>query len=873
MPRGGNPAETAAATPRGSSDAHPTMIGRYRVLQKLGEGGFGIVYMAEQREPVQRRVAIKVIKHGMDTRQVIARFEAERQALALFDHPNIAGVFDAGETDAGRPYFVMELVSGVRITEYCDRNKLTIRDRLDLFLQVCSAVQHAHTKGVIHRDLKPANVLVSVQDGPPVCKVIDFGIAKATRSSLTDKTLVTEQRQLVGTPAYMSPEQAEGSSDIDTRTDVYSLGAMLYELLTGATPFSIDQLVRAGLSDVPRMIRDVEPPLPSTLISRSTADLPAVAANRRIEPDRLRPAIRGELDWIVMKCLEKDRTRRYGGAGELAADLTRFLSGEPVAAAPPSTTYRMRKFVRRHRVAVGAGTAVAAALVIGLGAALIGLRSAVRARDAEVAARAAAETARSEAARAAESAREEASKSQAALQFVAEMFGAIDPALARGHDVTVAEVIDPAAERVTHAFAGQPQAEAMVRGVLGQAYTNIARYDRANHELERAWEIRKSLGKVDDAEGLTLRFNMAVALLQGGDFARSREILEEVRHGRTALLGPEARESLAVLSLLAVARQMGGDTEGAIGDVRAVLAIQERTLGRTDRDTLDSMASLADMLESVGKLDESLKVAHDAAERARVAFGAESSVALMTQSIEAETLLTLDRYQEAAPLLEQVVRGKEKMYGEAHPGTLVSLDLLAAALRYMGRQEEAISLARKIVARSTQAQGERSPVTLTYQNNLAQALRQAGQLDEAEQIFGRLLALRKEIGGETARETLILKGNFGLLLLQRGKAKEALPLLRESLEGFQQTQPAGHWMIGYAMLNLGRCEIALHEHEEAETTLLASHAMLEKALGPSHERTIQVRRALVELYEAWPKPEAAKEWRDPPTSTTSRDAG
>ena len=357
-------------------------IGRYKLLQDIGEGGFGIVYMAEQEEPVRRRVALKVIKLGMDTKQVIARFEAERQALALMDHPNIAKVFDAGATESGRPYFVMELVKGERITDYCDKNRLVTRERLNMFVQICHAIQHAHQKGVIHRDIKPSNILVSMQDGKPAPKVIDFGIAKATEQRLTEKTLFTALEQLIGTPAYMSPEQAEMTGvDIDTRSDIYSLGVLLYELLTGKTPFDPKELMAKGIEEMRWTIRDQEPRRPSTrLTTLDEGELTTTAKRRQTDPPKLVRLVRGDLDWIVMRCLEKDRTRRYETANGLASDLLRHLNNEPVLARPPSKLYRFQKMVGRNKLACAATSAVALALLLGV---VVSVWQARRARQAE----------------------------------------------------------------------------------------------------------------------------------------------------------------------------------------------------------------------------------------------------------------------------------------------------------------------------------------------------------------------------------------------------------------------------------------------------------------------------------------------------------
>lgn len=442
-------------------------IGRYKLLQVIGEGGFGVVYMAEQTEPVVRKVALKIIKLGMDTREVVARFEAERQALALMDHPHIAKVLDGGATDSGRPYFVMELVRGVSITEFCTRNDLGTQARLELFAQVCQAVQHAHQKGVIHRDIKPTNVLVTLDDGVPMPKVIDFGVAKAMHTRLTEKTLFTRYEQFVGTPAYMSPEQAELSAlDVDTRADIYSLGVLLYELLTGTTPFDTKSLLEAGLAEVQRVIREEEPPRPSIRVS--TAGAAGVEGRGPADAATLGRVLAGDLDWIVMKALEKDRSRRYGTAAEFGEDIRRHLENQPVVAGPPRASYRIRKFLVRNRVGVGAGLLIAFALVVGIVGTTIGM---FEARQNE------------------ERAQGEAKRALAAFEFLLSTLSLANPEVALNPEVSVLTLLEHTSGGVSEAFGDYPGLEVRVRDTIGRAYTRLSRYELAEPHLRRVVEM------------------------------------------------------------------------------------------------------------------------------------------------------------------------------------------------------------------------------------------------------------------------------------------------------------------------------------------------------------------------------------------------
>jgi serine/threonine protein kinase len=587
-----------------------TVIGPYKLLEQIGEGGFGVVFMAEQEKPLRRKVALKVLKPGMDTRQVVARFEAERQALALMDHSNIAKVFDAGTTASGRPYFVMELVRGVPITEFCDQRRLTPRQRLELFVLVCQAVQHAHQKGIIHRDLKPSNILVTLHDTVPVPKVIDFGIAKATGQKLIERTLFTQFAQIVGTPLYMSPEQAEMSGlDVDTRSDVYALGVLLYELLTGTTPFESATLKKVGLDEMRRIIREEEPPTPSQRLSTLEAKACSTISERRgVEERRLRQLLQGELDWIVMKALEKDRNRRYESASALAADVQRYLNDEAVEACPPSAGYRLRKYWRRNRrILVTAG--MFAAVLVAATAVSVWL-----AVDANAARRLADErldnekTARSEAAT-------EAAVARAVNDFLqGDLLGQVisvpefSETSAGNQPLTVREALDRAAAKIGDRFQDQPLVEAAIRMTIGIAYIRLYRSGNglAVLHLERALKLRRDHLGSDHPDTLASIGRLAQAYQCEDRHREAIALLERRLESGKATLGPDHPDTLEFTQGLALAYRQAGQWDLSVPLLEQVLDKRRTICGPTHPDTLETMHWLAMTYTDMGRFKDSM---------------------------------------------------------------------------------------------------------------------------------------------------------------------------------------------------------------------------------------------------------------------------
>jgi serine/threonine protein kinase len=680
------------------------MIGRYKLLEQIGEGGCGLVYVAEQTEPIRRRVALKIIKLGMDTKSVIARFEAERQALALMDHPNIAKVLDAGATETGRPYFVMELVRGLKITDYCDEAKLSTRARLDLFMQVCQAIQHAHQKGIIHRDIKPSNILVTVNDGLAVPKVIDFGIAKATSGQqLTDKTVYTAFQQFIGTPAYMSPEQAILTSvDIDTRSDIYALGVLLYELLTGKTPFDAQQLLAIGLDEMRRTIRELEPPRPSTRVrTLSGQELSTTAQRRGLDAPRLLSELRGDLDWIIMKALEKDRSRRYETANGLAMDIQRHLTNEPVVARPPSSLYRLEKMARRNKLGFSAAAAVTVALVTGLGVAswmflkekeararaVTAERQANRARENESLLRQQAEANEKKASI-------EAQKSRQVTHFLEDMLKGVGPSAALGRDTKMLrEILDKTADRISRDLQDQPDVEAEIVNTIGEVYLALGQYEKAEQMHRRALATLISL--------------------------RGREHLDVARslHNLGATLRAELQQA------------------GAEVAYRDALQIRKKLLGNEHLDIAESLSGLGMTRQSRGYPSEAETLLREGLAMKRKLLPLEHPSIAASLFDLSQCLLRRDKSLEAEPLLREALAIQRKVWGNDDLRVASVLGKLGVSLASQGNLVEAKAVQQDALVRNRALFGKEHPAVADSLGELALVLQRQGNFQEIEALF------------------------------------------------------------------------------------------------------------------------------------------
>jgi serine/threonine protein kinase/tetratricopeptide (TPR) repeat protein len=850
-----------------------TVIGRYKLLQQIGEGGFGLVFLAEQEKPVRRKVALKIIKLGMDTRQVIARFEAERQALALMDHPHVAKVLDAGATEAGRPYFVMEFVEGVAITKYCDRHELSLRDRLDLFIQVCAAVQHAHQKGIIHRDIKPSNVLVAQRDGKPVPKVIDFGIAKATEQKLTERTMFTEFGQFLGTPAYMSPEQAEMSSeDVDTRSDIYSLGVLLYELLTGTTPFDIKTLRSAGITEIQRMIREDEPHRPSTRMTTLGDALAVVAKLRKTDAKRIKTTLRGDLDWIIMKALDKDRGRRYDSAADFARDLERYLNHEPVTAGPPSVSYRLQKFIRRNRTGVAVG-AIAAIALIGFAATMT-----VQAE------RIATERDR---------ANHEREMSDRVVQFQTNMLQRIKP-LKLGEGVAAdlrnrleaalsdkgqpedqreasltsldgllsevnltdtartildANILAPAVTTVEDEFADQPLVEARLLEALGRTYMALGLNDQALTRVERSLDLRRKHLPPDHRDTLRTIVLHAMVLWELGRSNESGDMLQKTIATYEKEFGPEDPGTLFAKGCLAardVDRGLGAKARKQYEDL---IKVQERVLGPEHEDVASTLLNLGILLINQHHDDDAVPVL----ERAFNIFSKESPDdhgRLKAMQNLAKAYQALQRTDEAAKLQAEAMERLERTRGARHPDTVEAVGNLADLYKAQGDYQKAEPIAKKALELHRAVFGDAHRKTIKTITDVGIILGMLGRHAEAEKYHVEAYERAKAAFGATSRDALEDLNNLAVHYWYLGEYQKALEAFTECLTGMEQRHGKDHVQTTHAMLNLAIIYTKLGRVDESQSMLESALAIRTKTYGLDHPETLLVRGSIAFLsYE------------------------
>ena len=759
-------------------------IGSFKLLQQIGEGGMGVVFLAKQQSPVRRNVALKVVKPGMDSRQVLARFEAERQALAIMDHPNIAKVFDAGATESGRPYFVMELIKGEPITEFCDRNHLAPRERLDLFTQVCNAVQHAHQKGVIHRDVKPTNVLVEMHDSIPVVKVIDFGVAKALGQELTDKTLFTGFGQLLGTPLYMSPEQAGYSAlDIDTRSDIYSLGVLLYELLTGSTPFNKERFVKAAQDEIWRIIREEDPPKPSTRLSESKDSLASISAQRHTEPAKLTKLVRGDLDWIVMKAMEKERGRRYETASGLARDIERFLHDEAVEACPPSAIYRMKKFGRRNKGPVLAAGMVLLTLIAGIAGTSFGLVRAERARRTLIRQAESERLARQEA-----ESRE--TEKNAVLEFVENrILAAARPVGIEGglgNDVTLRQAIEAALPFVKSGFANQPLIEARLRMTLGASFYYLGDAKPAAAQFERAGELFTNVLGADHSDTLASRQNLAECYAAIGRDPEALQLYEDTAKRQTKPDFDHPKLLSSTYNLATAYASLGRHAE-SLRLFKENLSRREARLGRHHWGTVEGMDHLADSHESLGQHAEAMKLREETLARRRARFVPEHSEVLTNLNKLANSYAAVGRYADNLKLREELLKLRQVKLGPEHPDTIASMYRLAVAQALTGRVDEACRMIDKIVERGffTQALASATKIGHDAVNQLISgAVRYPGERTP-QPLDALVLGELRLIAGEQAPAEAAIRAaiqrdgakpyfykSLGLCLFASGKSDE-----------------------------------------------------------------------------------------------------
>jgi non-specific serine/threonine protein kinase/serine/threonine-protein kinase len=792
-----------------------TIGGKYKLREKLGEGGMGKVFVAERKDHIKQHVAVKLIRPGLETKSIQARFEQERQALAIMDHPNIAKFFDGGVTDWGQPYFVMELIKGIPITKYCDQERLTVHDRLRLFAPVCEAVQHAHQKGIIHRDIKPSNILVALYDGKPVPKVIDFGVAKAVNQTLTDKSIYTEIKTIVGTLEYMAPEQAElNNLDIDTRVDIYALGVTLYELLVGTVPFSRKDFEASVLPEMLRMIREVEPQKPSTKLSHSDS-LPSVAATRKLEPRKLTKLLSGDLDWIIMKCLEKERARRYETANGLLQDLQRYLADEPVSAGPPSAWYRVRKFTKRHRGKVLAASLLAASLLAGAVGTTWNMFRALRAEH---------------------SAETEAATAKAVQAFLEEdllnQVSAEEQARARqpiDKDLKLRTALDRAADAIQKGkFENQPLVLASIELTIGRAYHALGLYDQAKPHIDRSLELRKKYLGERHPETLKSRLAQARHLVQTTNYKTAEPLLQQLVADADRTEAPsETKEDCRLM--LGHARYQLRDYHGALALYEGV---RDARLGRyteDDRRTLYVTPFIAQTLNLLGDIKTSEDLFLRTLEKQRRVLGNEDPDTLITIQKLGSFYLKRFEYSKAAPYVEELVTTGKRVYPEDHLMMLAIYNDQAALFTGQGKLMEAGGAFKRLFELSTKLYGADHDSTIAFALNQAACLVFQKQFQEAEDVYLTIRPLVQKKHGTDSPMMRRIQRDLAGVCVKTNRFDDADVYFAQVLETAVPSKSISRGELFIDYMNAAKAKLRLQKPEELEKLLTEAEPLRHEA--------------------------------------------
>ncbi|HEY7641348.1 MAG TPA: tetratricopeptide repeat protein [Steroidobacteraceae bacterium] len=791
-------------------------IGPYLLVRELGEGGCGVAYLAEQTAPVKREVAIKVIKLGMDTKAVIARFEAERQALALMDHPNVARVFDAGATSEGRPYFVMELVRGIRITDYCNQSRLPVAERLYLFIQVCQAIQHAHQKGIIHRDIKPSNVLVTMNDGLPAAKVIDFGIAKATQGRLIDHTLHTEVDQIMGTPAYISPEQVEpGQAGVETRSDIYSLGVLLYELLTGRTPFDAHELAQAGIDRLRERLRTEEPLRPSRCLnSLDDEQLRRISESNGTTATKLVKQVRDDLDWIVMQCLEKEPARRYQTVRELMADIERYLRHDPVLARPPTMGYALRKLVRRNRIAL-AGIVASLAFVAFIIA--FAVLSALHARQI------AAER---------DHAEKERQNAQKVSNVTMNVFAIADPFQTFANGVSGSALLDQAARSIERELRDQPAPRARLLVALGRAYSRRGEFRPAIGYLTEATQILSRMPGAEK-EALAAMINLSLPLRTSGDLQGARETLVQAEQLARRYEFQQTRDYADLLLNRARLSMFEGQIPAARTDLERSLHLYRTLVGPR---AIEVAQVLTEQSQTFVWMDELVQA--EGAAREAIAIYEETTPAMYPDRITCETTLAevlylQGRLDKSVPMLQDVLRKKVALFGPNNGDVVNVLDELAVASYSQGNLDKAERYSRDAIAKSVIVFGEIHSTTANVSTTLGRTLLTRGEYEEAETTLRQTLGVFAKTLPPDHQYIASTEYLLGELLLITNRPKEAEIVLTASMNRWKRGD-APPWRAMRSANALG--EALYREGRITEATKYLSESLRELSADPKADR-------------------------------------